>query len=56
MKDDYLDCYGDPTITGKIGTDIEESKCSWLVIQALKKADNEQRLILEVSIIIDFCY
>lgn len=47
-KDDYIDCYGDPNVTGKIGTDIEESKCSWLVMQALKKADAKQRSILEV--------
>lgn len=49
-KDDYLDCYGDPEVIGKIGTDIQENKCSWLVIQALKKATESQREILEVHV------
>ena len=44
-----MDCYGDPQLTGKVGTDIEESKCSWLIIQALKKANPEQRDQLEVE-------
>jgi farnesyl diphosphate synthase len=47
-KDDYLDCYGDPHVMGKVGTDIEENKCSWLIVQALKKCNTEQRRILEV--------
>lgn len=50
LQDDFLDCYGDPKVTGKVGTDIEESKCSWLVIQALKRVNAEQRLILEVNL------
>ena len=45
-----MDCFGDPKITGKVGTDIEDNKCSWLVVQALAKANAEQRALLEVSI------
>lgn len=48
LKDDYLDCFGDPKVMGKVGTDIEEAKCCWLVIQALKKCSHQQREILEV--------
>ena len=48
-QDDYLDCYGDPAVTGKVGTDIEENKCSWLVVQALERVTPEQRKLLQVS-------
>ena len=48
IQDDYLDCYGDPKVIGKIGRDIEENKCSWLVVQALLKATPDQKKILEV--------
>jgi len=47
VQDDYLDCYGDPEVTGKIGTDIEDNKCSWLIVQALTKATLEQKQILK---------
>ncbi|TVT98932.1 hypothetical protein EJB05_55745 [Eragrostis curvula] len=46
VQDDYLDCYGDPEFIGKIGTDIEDYKCSWLVVQALERADENQKSIL----------
>ena len=49
LQDDFLDCFGDPKVTGKVGTDIEDNKCSWLVVQALAKANTEQRTLLEVS-------
>lgn len=35
----------------QIGTDIEDYKCSWLVVQALERADENQKHILFVSII-----
>ena len=46
-QDDYLDCYGSPEVIGKIGTDIQDNKCSWLVVQALDRATPKQRKVLE---------
>jgi len=47
IQDDYLDCFGDPKVIGKIGRDIEENKCSWLIVQALLHATPRQKKILE---------
>jgi len=47
VQDDYLDCYGAPEVIGKIGTDIEDTKCSWLIVQALKRANESQKKLLK---------
>ncbi|KAJ5414264.1 hypothetical protein N7509_000891 [Penicillium cosmopolitanum] len=46
-RDDFLDVYGDPRITGKIGTDIQENKCSWLPVTPLEYSNDEQKKLLE---------
>ncbi|NXL89612.1 FPPS synthase, partial [Alectura lathami] len=47
IQDDYLDCFGDPALTGKVGTDIQDNKCSWLVVECLRRATPAQRQVLE---------
>ena len=47
IQDDYLDCYGLPEQIGKVGTDIQDKKCSWLVVEALKICTAEQRKVIE---------
>jgi farnesyl diphosphate synthase len=47
IQDDYLDNFGKPEHIGKIGTDIMDNKCSWLVNQALEVATPEQYKLLQ---------
>ncbi|KAG5305537.1 FPPS synthase, partial [Acromyrmex insinuator] len=45
VQDDYLGCYSD--VHSKDYTDIQEGKCTWLIVVALQRATPEQRKILE---------
>ncbi|KAF7585795.1 Farnesyl pyrophosphate synthetase [Aspergillus hancockii] len=47
VQDDYLDAYGSPEVIGKIGTDIKDNKCSWLINKALERVTPEQRKLLD---------
>nr|AFW98447.1 chrysanthemyl diphosphate synthase [Chrysanthemum lavandulifolium] len=46
VQNDYLDTFGEPNVFGKTGTDIEECKCSWLIVKAMELANEEQKKIL----------
>uniref|UniRef100_A0A7N0UYI6 Uncharacterized protein n=1 Tax=Kalanchoe fedtschenkoi TaxID=63787 RepID=A0A7N0UYI6_KALFE len=54
-EDDDMDCFGDPKKTRKvnsgsqftmIGIDIQDFRCTWLVVKALELYDGEQKKIL----------
>ena len=42
-----LDCFGDPQITGKVGSDIQDGKCTWLAVLCIQRASPEQKLIMK---------
>ncbi|CAD7077311.1 unnamed protein product [Hermetia illucens] len=48
-QNDFEDCYGDPKATGRVGTDIEDNRCTWMSVIAVEKANEEQKRILQES-------
>lgn len=47
VQNDFLDCYGNPELTGKESFDIKEGRCTWPAVVALQRANPQQKLMLE---------
>lgn len=47
VQDDFLDCFGNPDVTGKIGTDIQDNKCTWLAVLCMQRATEAQKDIMK---------
>ncbi|XP_061396813.1 uncharacterized protein LOC133332427 [Musca vetustissima] len=46
IKNDYMDCFSTLDRFGKIGTDIQDNKYSWLVVTAMERANEQQKQII----------
>ena len=51
IQDNCLHCYADSAVIGKVGSDIHDNECSWLIVQALAKADATHLHTIKVSFI-----
>ena len=47
IQDDFIDCFVDPSVSGKIGTDIQDGKFCWPLVTALQSASDAQKRVLE---------
>ncbi|XP_052130655.1 farnesyl pyrophosphate synthase-like [Frankliniella occidentalis] len=53
VQDDYSDCYEPESLSGKSRCDIRNGKCSWLVVEAKRRANDKQRALLKENYGVD---
>ncbi|KAF5296576.1 hypothetical protein FQR65_LT10229 [Abscondita terminalis] len=46
-QDDVWDVYGDINVVGKLGSDITNGKCTWLIVTAMKYSNKQQLSLLQ---------
>ncbi|KAA6353320.1 MAG: putative farnesyl pyrophosphate synthase, partial [Streblomastix strix] len=49
-QDDFLDCFGNYELMGKVGRDIQDGKCTWLSSTALSLSDPDKKKQAEESL------
>lgn len=49
-QDDWIDIYGSVAKTGKMGTDIQDGKCTWLFAKAMEIANEDQKRVLKENV------
>jgi len=42
VQDDFIDCFVEPSISHKVGTDIQKGKCTWFAVKCLQKLESEE--------------
>lgn len=47
VQNDFLDCFSEPDVLKKPGTDIEDSKCTWLAVLVMERGTEQQQNIMK---------
>lgn len=47
VQNDFLDCFSDPDVLKKPGSDIEEGKCTWMSVLTMESGSKQQKQILK---------
>lgn len=47
VQNDFLDCFGEPGVLQKPGTDIEDGKCTWLATLTMEIGNDQQKEIMK---------
>lgn len=47
VQNDYYDCFGEPDVMKKPGSDIAEGKCTWLATKCMELGSHEDKEVLE---------
>uniref|UniRef100_A0A1L8DZE3 Putative polyprenyl synthetase n=2 Tax=Nyssomyia neivai TaxID=330878 RepID=A0A1L8DZE3_9DIPT len=47
VENDYLECFGDPNLSGKPGRDIQMGRCRWPIVAFVEVASPEQKELMK---------
>uniref|UniRef100_A0A1A9VIV4 Farnesyl pyrophosphate synthase n=1 Tax=Glossina austeni TaxID=7395 RepID=A0A1A9VIV4_GLOAU len=46
VQDDFFGCFSKQKVNGKLGTDIQDNKCSWLAVVCVQRANDKQKVAM----------